>query len=106
MGVQASQREAVQAAQQELGSAATVEEIAAFVERTYGHKLQPVIVKILLASLQEREVLDRTRRHALELIGKAREAEADGPAGGPPRRRRRPTSRESDAEKSGQESVG
>jgi hypothetical protein len=82
-----SKLEAVRQAKEQLGEP-TAEEIAVFVEGTYGLKVAPAIVTVLLASLREREALEQSKRKAMELIEQARaeQAAAGRPSGKKPRR--------------------
>jgi len=81
--------EAVRRAREQLGEAASPEEIAAFVERAFGLAVRPAIVRVLLASLREIEVVERSRARALELAEQARAEAAAGEAARKPRRSKR-----------------
>jgi hypothetical protein len=72
--------EAVRMAKEQCGDAPTAQ-IAAFVETTFGMRIAPAIVTVLLASLRERESLEASKRKALELIEKAKSAEAESGQG-------------------------
>jgi hypothetical protein len=62
-----SHKEAVRLAREKLGEA-TAQELAAYIEQTFGLSIKPPIVLVLLGSLQERETLDRSGRAAYEMI--------------------------------------
>jgi hypothetical protein len=68
--------EAVRMAKDQCGDAPAAE-IARFVERAFGMTIAPAIVTVLLASLREREALEASKRKALELIEKAKAAQAE-----------------------------
>ena len=63
MAEQLSKLQAVQLARIALGGADS-EAIAAYVEAHFGMRMKPAIVKVLLASLRERETLEQNRRKA------------------------------------------
>ena len=75
-------KEAVRLAKERLGEAPAAE-VAAFVEATFGLKLQPAIVAVLLASLRERESLQDSKARAMATIEQARAEQK-------PRRKRQP----------------
>jgi hypothetical protein len=80
MAEQPSKLEVVRRAKEELG-AADAETIAAHVEARFGMKIKPAIVRVLLASLRERETLEQNRRKArveLERL-RAEEGENENP---------------------------
>ena len=60
-----SKLEAVRLTREVMGEAAP-SEMAAHIESTYGIRLSPVIVTVLLATLRERAYLEETRQRALE----------------------------------------
>jgi hypothetical protein len=66
-----SKLDAVRLAKERLGEA-PAEELADFIEKNFGLRVQPAIVAVLLASLRERESLERSRQRALEEIERAR----------------------------------
>src|SRR5947209_6521567 len=80
-----SKPEAVQLAVEQLGDAPP--EVAAFIEVSYGLKVQPAMVPVLRASLREQEHLARMRRVAREVVEQARaqgQAERGGKRPPPP----------------------
>lgn len=79
-------KEAVRLAKEVLGDVSP-QELAGFIEATYGLTIQPVIVNVLLGSLRERAELDRTGRAALEKIEKFK---AEQPPEAPRPKRRKP----------------
>src|SRR6202035_5470915 len=85
-----TRREAVRLARERLGEAPP-QELAAFVEATFGLKLQPAVVSVLLASFREREALEQSRAKAMEAIERARAEQPEGrPAGKKPRKKAAP----------------
>jgi hypothetical protein len=62
-----SHKEAVRLAKEKLAEA-TTQELAAYIEQTFGLNIKPQIVSVLLGSLQERETLDRSCQAAREKI--------------------------------------
>ena len=77
-----SKLEAVRLARQRLGEAPAAE-VAAFVEATFGVKMQPAIAAVLLASLRERESLQASQARAMAMVEQARaEQAASGQAAG------------------------
>lgn len=86
-----SKLEAVRQAKMLLGDVSP-EQIAAFAETTFGVKIPPAIVAVLLASLLEREALEASRHRVLELLEQARiEQQASGQTTQKkPRRRKTP----------------
>jgi hypothetical protein len=67
MQARISHREAVRLAREVLPEA-TAEELAAYIEQTFGLSIKPPIVTVLLGSLQERAALERSGRAAYEKI--------------------------------------
>ncbi len=67
--------EAVRLAREQLGEASP-SQIAAHIETTFGLKIQPPIVTVLLASLREREQLELSRRKAQEEMVRLRAEQA------------------------------
>jgi hypothetical protein len=63
-----SKLEAVRLAKERLGEA-PAQDVAAFVEASFGLGLKPAAVAVLLASLRERDELERSKRRALEAVG-------------------------------------
>ncbi len=61
------QVEAVRIAKEKLGHA-TSAELSAFIKEAFGLAIKPAIVTVLLGNLQEREVLERSGREALEKL--------------------------------------
>jgi len=76
-----SVQEAVRLAKEAMGGA-SAQEMAAWIAMNLGLTVKPVIVTVLLGSLQEREILDRSRLKAMDLIEKAKaEQPAEKPKG-------------------------
>ena len=69
----------VRMASGELGANLSPQELAAFIESRYGMQIKPVIVTILLGSLQEQERLARVRQLARDVAEKVQiEAASQG----------------------------
>jgi hypothetical protein len=73
--------EAVRLAKEALGDVPP-QEMAAWIATNFGMTVQPVVVTIMLGSLLEREILERDRLKALELLEQAKaEQAAEKPKG-------------------------
>jgi hypothetical protein len=70
-----SKLEAARLAKEYLGES-PAQDLVAFIEASFGLKIQPAIATVLLASLRERETLGQSRLKAMEAIKNAR-AEAE-----------------------------
>lgn len=70
-------QESVRLAKEAMGAAAA-EDLAAWIALNHGQTVKPVIVKVMLGLLQDKEHLEQSRQKALELAGATAPAKKAG----------------------------